>query len=137
MIRRRLNYVSFHLRLITLLLPMIALGVAAYIRFFSGILVPPTLDFEPAAYFGLALLATFIWAVVTDHCGLCQIEQLFAARGKTRKIVLACGVTYAAVMIATFFYRRESFSRLFMTISAVVLLALLLITRVSLSLIHI
>ncbi len=130
MIRRRVIYLTFHLRVITLLLPMIAFGVAAYIRFFSGILGPPTLDFEPAAYFGLALFTTFIWAVATDHCGLCQIEQLFAAGGKTRKMVLACGVTYATVTIATFFYRGKSFSRLFMGISAVVLLALLLITRV-------
>src|SRR2546423_906260 len=51
MIRRRLNYLGFFMRLATLLLPLLAFAVAAYVRFASGLI--PLLDWEvdPADYF--------------------------------------------------------------------------------------
>ena len=121
MIRRRLNYVMFYVRLLTLLLPLAAFATAAYIRFASGWLVPLRGDVDPGAYFHLLLFATVVWAVVSDHFRLCHVDQLFAAGGKTRRLLGACATTYASIMTVTFFYRNASYSRLFIGISAAAL----------------
>ncbi len=130
MIRRRLNRTHFYLRLTTFLLPVLAFSIAAYLRF--GLEVIPLADgvVDPDAYFALLLLVTVVWAMVAEYYGLCTLDYLFAAGGKTQKSLLACFVMYAAVLAVTFFYRAESFSRLFIVLSAIVLVLLTILTRV-------
>lgn len=124
MIRRRLNTINFLLRIATLLLPLLAFIIAGYLRFFSGLipLASPINDLPD--YFGLLLFTTVVWAVVVDHYGLFNFDHLFWEGRAAPTIFLACCVTYVAVIGATFFYRSTSFSRLFVAISAVVLLLL-------------
>ena len=55
MIRRRLNQIEFALRLSVLMLPLPAFGIAAYIRFVSGLIPVAGEGVDPAAYFGLLL----------------------------------------------------------------------------------
>ena len=119
----------FSLRLTTFLLPALAFGVAAYLRF---VLAAPALEsasVDPRQYFGLLLLTVVVWAVVSEHFGLCTVEHLFAPVGKTRKVVLASVVTYAAILVAAFFYRGASFSRVFIGLTAILLVLLTVITR--------
>lgn len=129
MIRRRLNRTSFFLHLTTFLLPTLAFAIAAYLRF--G-LIPALFAngrFDPVSYVGLLLLATVIWVIVAEHVGLSTTEYLFAPGGKTRTTLLACSITYASILVALFFYRGTSFSRVFMGLSAVSLVLLVIITR--------
>ena len=130
MIRRRLNYVRFYLQLVTLVLPLGAFAIAAYLRFFSSWLAPQRPDIDPGAYIPLLLFASIVWAVAADHFQLFHLDQLFAASGKTRRLLAACAITYASIMTLTFFYRGASYSRLFIGISGVALFALAGLTRV-------
>jgi Undecaprenyl-phosphate glucose phosphotransferase len=129
MIRRRLNYLGFFLRVITLLLPLLAFAVAGYIRFGSGLVPLVTTDVDARDYFGLLFFATLVWAVVLEHTGLVRFDLLFAARPSGWVAFRACFATYVAVMGATFFYRSASFSRAFVAISAVALLLLVVLTQ--------
>lgn len=129
MIRGRLNRTYFFLRLTTYSLPLLAFALAAYLRF--G-LDPQVLDaggVDPAPYFGLLLLGTVVWAIVSDHFGLCTIEHLFAPTGKTQRTLLASIITYAAILVTAFFYGGASFSRLFVLLSAIALVVLAVLAR--------
>ena len=130
MIRRSLNHTYFCLRLTTLLLPTLAFGAAAYLRFEAGIFTAPAGGVDPGPYFGLLFVATIVWAIVSEHYGLCTVEHLFAPGGKTRMTLVACFVTYVAVLTTTFFYRSASFSRVFIGLSALALVLLTIFTRV-------
>ncbi|HUZ47376.1 MAG TPA: undecaprenyl-phosphate glucose phosphotransferase [Terriglobia bacterium] len=130
MIRRHLNRTHFCLRLTTFLLPALAFAIAAYLRFDANLFSQATNGVDSSPYFALLLLVTVVWAMVAEHYGLCTVKYLFAPGGKTPKSLLACFVMYAAVLAMMFFYRAESFSRLFIALSAVTLVLLTIFTRV-------
>jgi Undecaprenyl-phosphate glucose phosphotransferase len=127
MIRRRHNYLNFCLRLVILLLPLFAFAIAAWLRFGSGWIPLRNPDADPADYFGLLFFTTLVWSVVVDHFGLARVDALYSARRATWDAIRACSITYVAVVGATFFYRSSSFSRLFVSISGVVLFLLVLL----------
>jgi Undecaprenyl-phosphate glucose phosphotransferase len=129
MIRRRLNYLGFLLRVTTLLLPLFAFAIAGYIRFGSGLIPLVTSDVDARDYFGLLFFATLAWAIVLDHTGLVRFDGFFLARRTGWTAFRSCAFTYVAVMGATFFYRSASFSRAFVALSAVALLLLTLSTQ--------
>src|SRR5260370_21333057 len=104
MLRRRLNYLNFSVRLITLLLPALAFAVAGYIRFLSGIIPPGPGEVEPAAYFGLLSFATLVWAFAVGYYGLALLDLVFAVINSLRQPLRACGVSYLTVCAATLFY---------------------------------
>lgn len=128
MIRRRLNSINFVLRVITLLLPLLAFAIAAYFRFTSGIIplrpgeAPG--DINIADYLGLLIFTTLVWAVVVDHYEIFRLDHFLGSGTSTGAIFRACCVAYIAVMGASFFYRATSFSRLFVSLSAVILFLL-------------
>jgi Undecaprenyl-phosphate glucose phosphotransferase len=130
MIRRRLNRTLFFLRVTTYLLPTLAFAFAAYLRFGLDARTLAAQGVEPAPYFGLVLLATIVWAIVCEQLGLCTIEHLFAPVGKTRRVLFACLITYAVILISAFFYGGSTFSRVFVGLSAVILVLLTIICRV-------
>jgi Undecaprenyl-phosphate glucose phosphotransferase len=105
-------------------MPLAAFAVAGYIRFFSTLLPSTSGDVDPAAYFGLLFFTTLVWSIVVEQFNLSDVESLFTAGGKTRRLFSACAVTYASVMAATFFYRGITFSRLFVLLDGVVLFLL-------------
>jgi Undecaprenyl-phosphate glucose phosphotransferase len=129
MIRRRLNTLNFVLRVVTFLLPLLAFLTAAYVRFFSGLIPLRTTDISVADYVGLLFFTTVVWALVVDHYKLFSFDHLYVGADSGKMVFWACCVTYIAVMSATFFYRSVSFSRLFVTISGLVLLIIALLSE--------
>ena len=132
MIRRRLNQIEFALRLSVLMLPLPAFGIAAYIRFASGLIpVSPVtgVDVDPAAYFGLLLLMVLAWAVVVEYFDLSRVDHLLPTRDATRRALVVSAAGYTVTTGATFFYRHVSFSRLFVVFSGVALFFLVIATQ--------
>jgi Undecaprenyl-phosphate glucose phosphotransferase len=129
MIRRRLNLIVFSLRLVVLLLPLLAFGVAAYVRFLTPFFPVDQTGIEYADYFGLLFLTTLVWAMAVEYYGLARVEKLLPALAAARQAFWACLVTYVAITGATFFYRSASFSRLFVVFSATALLLMTLGTQ--------
>jgi len=70
-----------------------------------------------------------VWSIVVEQFRLSDVEGLFTAGGKTRRLFSACAVTYASVMGATFFYREVTFSRLFVLLGGVALFVLTGLSR--------
>ena len=129
MIRRRLNQIEFALRLSVLMLPLPAFGIAAYIRFASGLIPVAGDGVDPAAYVGLLLLAVLAWAVVVEHFDLSRVDHLFPVRGATRRALVASAAGYTVTTATTFFYRNVSFSRLFVVFSGLALFLLIIATQ--------
>jgi Undecaprenyl-phosphate glucose phosphotransferase len=130
MIRRRLYYGNVFLRIAIMSLPVFAFGIAWLLRFYFIRL--PT-DITPATWlpYWVLLLATWaLWALASKKLDLCLYEKLFAVAGKTRRLLIACSVTYAPIIAGMFFYRGYSFSRLFILLSAIALIVLTWLTHV-------
>jgi Undecaprenyl-phosphate glucose phosphotransferase len=129
MIRRNLSLVEFSLRLVTLSLPLLAFAIAAYIRFASGLIAIVTTDIDPVIYFGLLLVTTFVWAIAVEYYELDNIGRIFQTRRAAQMGFMACLLTFTSVMTATFFYRADSFSRVFILLTAPMLYLLLLLVH--------
>ena len=130
MVRGRLHRTRLLLRFVTYSLPVVAFALAAYFRFSLAAMYVRTAVIDPFAYIGLLLVATIMWALVVEHYHVCDLEQIFAPSGKSKRTFAACSVTYCAVLAAAFFYRNTTFSRLFIFASALFLFCLATATRV-------
>lgn len=119
MIRRRLKSARVFLSLAVFFMPLAAFALAGYLRFATRLLPRYSADADPRSYFGLLLLTTILWAVVADYFELTSIENCLQPIPKNRRLLLACVVTFVAVLAATFFYRDTTFSRLFIWMSGV------------------
>ncbi len=124
MIRRRLNYIDFSLRLAILLLPLVAFSLAAYLRFEAGFFPVFDESIAYADYFGLLLFTTITWAIIVEHYDLTSVELLGDPQAAVKRAFVACLLAYVTVTGATFFYRAASFSRLFVVFSALAMLVL-------------
>src|ERR1700733_2488878 len=136
MIRSRLSYVRFYLKILTLLLPACSYFIAVKVRFGFNLLFLNAVPAGLPSYWGIVLLTTIVWAIAAEESELWNVEQLYAPGGKTRRLLEALAFTYAVVMAAGFLYRQASYSRLVVGISAAVLFVLAtaarIISRVSL-----
>jgi Undecaprenyl-phosphate glucose phosphotransferase len=130
MIRNRLSYVRFHLRILTLLLPACSYFIAVRVRFDFHRLFSGSAASGLPSYWGIVLLTTIIWAIAAEESGLWNVELLYAPGGKTRRLLEALAFTYAIVMAAGFLYRGASYSRLVVGISAAVLFVLATSARI-------
>lgn len=99
------------------LLPLVAFAAAYFVRF-SGYIHFDSTDYEPKFYFGLLVLTTVVWSVVTDHYQLANDDAEFHERGNARRILLAYATTYLILFSFFFFFRVQTFSRIFLSISA-------------------
>jgi Undecaprenyl-phosphate glucose phosphotransferase len=130
MIRSRLSYVRFNLKILTLLLPACSYFIAVKVRFgfnlFFSHSAPPGLP----SYLGIVLLTTIVWAIAAEESGLWNVEQLYAPGGKSRRLLEALAFTYAVVTTVGFLYRQASYSRLVVGISAVALFVLATAARI-------
>lgn len=124
MIRARLKQLKFFLTLCVFSIPLAAFAAAGYLRFGTHLLPRYSSDADPYPYFGLLLLTTIVWAISAEHYHLTAIDSPLHPGGSLRGAMLACLVTYAAVLSAIFFYRESTFSRLFTWISALTILVL-------------
>ena len=130
MIRSRLSYVRFYLRILTLLLPAFAYFIAIKVRFGFNVLLSRTSQAGLPSYWGIVLLTTIVWAIAAEESGLWNVEQLYTPGGKSRRLLEALAFTYAVVMAAGFLYRQASYSRVVIGISAVALFVLATIARI-------
>jgi Undecaprenyl-phosphate glucose phosphotransferase len=130
MIRSRLSYVQYYLRILTLLLPACAYWIAIKLRFGFNLFRPHTLPAGLPSYWGIVLLTTIVWAIAAEELGLWSVEQLYAPGKKSRRLLEALAFTYAIVGALGFMYRQASYSRLVIVISAVSLFALATIARI-------
>jgi Undecaprenyl-phosphate glucose phosphotransferase len=130
MIRSRLSYARFYLRILTLLLPACAYFIAVKVRFGFNMLFSRTAPSGLPSYWGIVLLTTVVWAIAAEESGLWNVEQLYAPSGKSRRLLEALAFTYAVVMVLGFLYRGASYSRIVIGISAFALFVLASIARV-------
>jgi Undecaprenyl-phosphate glucose phosphotransferase len=128
MIRSRLSYVRYYLRILTLLLPACAYYIAIKLRFGFNLFFPRT---GLPSYFGIMLLTTIVWAIAAEESGLWSVEQLYAPGKKSRRLLEALAFTYAIVAALGFMYRQASYSRLVIGMSAVALFVLATIARIA------
>src|SRR6202140_4638957 len=124
MIRSRLSYVRFYLKILTLLLPACSYFIAVKVRFGFNLLFFRGAPSGLPSYWGIVLLTTIIWAIAAEESELWNVEQLYAPGGKTRRLLEALAFTYAVVMAAGFLYRQASYSRVVIGLSAVALFVL-------------
>src|SRR5579864_3696389 len=140
MIRSRLSYVRFYLKILTLLLPACSYFIAVKIRFGFNLLFFRGSASGLPSYWGIVLLTTIIWAIAAEESELWNVERLYAPGGKTRRLLEALAFTYAVVMAIGFLYRQASYSRLVIAISAMALFVLAtsarIISRVTLELLR-
>jgi Undecaprenyl-phosphate glucose phosphotransferase len=130
MIRSRLSYVRFYLRVLTLLLPAFAYYIAVKLRFGFNLFLSRTAPAGLPSYLGIMLLTTIAWTIAAEEFGLWTVENLYAPARKSRRLLEALAFTYAIVMASGFLYRQASYSRLVIGISALALFVLSTITRV-------
>jgi Undecaprenyl-phosphate glucose phosphotransferase len=131
MIRSRLSYVRYYLRILTLLLPACAYYFAIKIRFGFSLFSPHSAPSNLPSYWGIVLLTTIVWAIAAEEAGLFSVEHIYAPGKKSRRLLEALAFTYAVVMALGFMYREASYSRLVMAISAVALFVLATIARIA------
>jgi Undecaprenyl-phosphate glucose phosphotransferase len=131
MIRSRLSYVRFYLKILTLLLPACSYFIAVKVRFGFNLLFFRGAPSGLPSYWGIVLLTTIIWAIAAEESELWNVEQLYAPGGKTRRLLEALAFTYAVVMAIGFLYRQASYSRLVVGISAMFLFVLATAARVA------
>ena len=131
MIRSRLSFARLYLKILTLLLPACAYFIAVKVRFGFNLLFWRTAPSNLPSYWGVLLLTTIVWAIAAEESELWNVEQLYAAGGKSRRLLEALAFTYAVVMAAGFLYRQASYSRLVIVISAVALFFLATAARVA------
>jgi Undecaprenyl-phosphate glucose phosphotransferase len=112
-----LNRTVFNFRLLTLLLPLLSFMIAGAVEW-NRIVVS---DIDPYPYFGLLVFATIAWLIAIENYGLCTTKYILMSGGNVYAAFLATLSTLFAELVIMFFYRTTSFSRLFVTSSAVVL----------------
>src|SRR3954471_12419699 len=130
MIRSRLSYVRYYLRILTLLLPACAYYIAIKLRFGFNLFFPRSAPAGLPSYWSIMLLTTIVWAIAAEEAGLWNVENLYAPTKKSRRLLEALGFTYAVVMALGFLYRQASYSRMVIVISAIALFILATIARV-------
>jgi Undecaprenyl-phosphate glucose phosphotransferase len=130
MIRSRLSYVRYYLRILTLLLPACAYFIAIKIRFGFNLFSPRSSHAGLPSYWGIVLLTTIVWAIVAEDSGLWNVEQLYAPGKKSRRLLESLAFTYGIVMALGFMYRQASYSRVVIIASAFALFVLATIARI-------
>jgi Undecaprenyl-phosphate glucose phosphotransferase len=130
MIRSRLSYVRFYLKVLTLLLPACAYFVAIELRFGFNLFFSTHSPAGLPSYWHLVLLTTIVWVIAAEEFGLWTEEQLYARAKKSRRLLEALAFTYMIVMAAAFLYRGASYSRLVIAASALFLFCLATIARI-------
>src|ERR1039458_10213796 len=86
MIRSRLSYVRFYLKILTLLLPACSYFISVKVRFGFNLFFSRTAASGLPSYWGIVLLTTIVWAVAAEESWLWSVEQLYAPGGKSRRL---------------------------------------------------
>jgi len=97
MIRNRLSYVRFYLKILTLLLPACSYFIAVKVRFDFHLLFSGNAASGLPSYRGIVFLTTIIWAIAAEESGLWNVELLYAPGGRTRPASERRGTLMAAL----------------------------------------
>ena len=130
MIRSRLTYVRFRLKILMLLLPACSYTIAAKLHFGSNPFLSIGAAASSSSYWGIVLLTTIVWAMAAEESGLWNVEELYAPGRKSRRLLEAIAFTYAVVLAMGFLYPQANYSRTTVGISAIILFILAIATRI-------
>jgi len=123
----RITLYNFYLRLLIYSLPVLAFVLAFYLTFFTGL--RRDASYLLYQYLRLVIVTTFAWSIAVEHGRLASVSELFEDYFCLQRVTIACALTYAVTTLVIFFTRLGSYSRLFLALSAVVLLAATLLVR--------
>src|SRR5208282_3919364 len=123
----RITLYNFYLRLLVYSLPVLAFALAFYLTFFTGL--RRDASYLLYQYLRLVIVTTFAWSMAVEHGRLASVSELFEDYFCLQRVTIACALTYAVTTFVIFFTRLGSYSRLFLALSAVVLLAATLLVR--------
>src|SRR5947209_5088071 len=118
---RQLKLMEWWFTVMHFAIPAISFTFAGYVRFASGYFTQVGINYY--SYTGLLVVATMIWAFISEHF---QLHRLIIQKGEYLATAKATAVTMSTVLVLTFFYRGTSFSRVFILL----LCALVLVSSI-------
>jgi Undecaprenyl-phosphate glucose phosphotransferase len=121
---RRLSLYEFFFRISCFVLPVLAFLISWIGLRGLNLIQPLNHDY---IYLGVTL--SLVWILGAAHFELTSIEALFLDSNGLRNCLKAIAWTYMSGFSALFFYRQASFSRLLLSLSAMILLGGLLLLR--------
>jgi Undecaprenyl-phosphate glucose phosphotransferase len=121
---RRLSLYEFFFRISCFALPVLAF-LTSWVGLRGLNLIQP-LNHD---YLYLGVTLTLVWILCAAHFEVTNVEGLFLDPNGSRNCLKAIAWTYMSGFSALFFYRQESFSRLMMSLSAIILLVGILLLR--------
>ena len=126
----RLATQRFYLRCWTYSLPVVSMLLATGLRFRSSVFGELPNVYDLRFYIAVTVVMTLAWIIAAEQNHLCQMDDLFQEYTGIRKVFAACASTYVILICAQFFYRQQTLSRIVFAISAVMLFAFALLSRV-------
>jgi Undecaprenyl-phosphate glucose phosphotransferase len=107
-------------------LPPISFAIAAYISVHWMGVKP---GFTSAEYLYLALLTMLVWSIVAERQEVTSIPKVSAEYTGIRASFAACGITFLVDLVALFLVHELFYSRVFVVLSAAILLVLTVLVR--------
>jgi Undecaprenyl-phosphate glucose phosphotransferase len=125
----RLKYYRFCLRVVTYLLPFLAfeMGQQIWTHVWGGL--DRQAQFDSYGHFRILAFAAFVWAILAEHYGVTNVDELFRERTGTRAALSANAATSAILLAALFLSQDFIFPRGLFAISALMLLFLTVLMR--------
>jgi Undecaprenyl-phosphate glucose phosphotransferase len=121
---RRLSLYEFFFRISCFLLPVAAFLISWIGLRGSDLIRPLSHD-----YLYLCVTLSLVWILCAAHFELTNVEALFLDSHGIQNCLKAIAWTYMSGFSAMFFYRQASFSRLLLSVSAMILLGGILMLR--------
>jgi Undecaprenyl-phosphate glucose phosphotransferase len=125
----RLKYYRFCLRVVTYLLPFLAFetGQQVWKHLWGGL--DRQAQFDSYGHFRILAFAAFVWAILAEHYGVTNVDELFRERTGTRAALSANAATSAVLLAALFLSQDFIFPRGLFAIWALMLLFLTVLMR--------
>jgi Undecaprenyl-phosphate glucose phosphotransferase len=126
MTRRILNLLELGFSLAYLAVPIMAFGLAAYVRFESGLFsyVPTDSTFS---YVVWVFVVTLVWTLAVKQIGLNKVTTITTLRTGITVATKAISYTVVVVLALLFFDRHVQFSRVFVSLGCVLMFVLSLL----------
>ena len=125
----RLKYYRFCLRVVTYVLPFLAFetGQQVWKHLWGGL--NRQAQFDSYDHFRVLAFAAFVWAILAEHYGVTNVDELFRERTGTRAALSANVATSAVLLAALFLSQDFIFPRGLFAIWALMLLFLTVLMR--------
>ena len=125
----RVYYYSVLLRVVVFLLPVVAFGISAYIRFGAMWRAgDPTIAIRD--YLILLFFTEIVWILSASRYKLSSITYLFWEHTGIRATFVACSATFLLQNVILVFAKQLVISRLFLLLNIVILFVLMVGTRI-------